>query len=763
MLRHRHHRGVAFAVLAASLVSAGAACAATVTGTVKGAGHPLVGAQVRILELDRSAPTGADGDYRLTDVPEGTFHVHANLVGYAAGETVLEVKGASASASFDLAESPIPVEPIVVSATPSPSSSRDLALSASAKGRIEFLHSAGLDFADKLADLPGVNVRGNGAAPSRPVLRGLSDNRVLVLENGLRTGDIATYDPAHATPIEAIAIDEAEVVRGPASVLYGPSAIGGLVNLHTGIVPEVSARAFSGVLAGEGNSVSDQYAGSFHGTWSGAHNAFGVSGGGVHANDIKIPAKDYVDPASGTPFALRRIPQSFQHSSEAGAGYAYQGDFGSIGIGGKHFESNYGIPGVPPNPDFENVPPATSRIMQRRNTYELDGVFHGANESVRQLKLAASFNDYNHAEFPTAQDSLGVTDPQANHFHMRAWNARLQWEARPAGRLSSTLGLWTNIENLTIDGDQPLGPNSLTTGLAGYAFEEYRASATTRLQLGARFDANHIQTRPNPTSTDSVFLTSDQRRNSNAVTASFGLVHDLGEGLTATLGVGRSFRAPTVQELFANGLDAPSGTYTVGAATLTPETGIGVDASIKGRRDRFEFDVSPYANFISHYIYGFLTGDTLLDFPVRQFAATDARLLGFEAGVTVKAAKNIALRASSDCVKAQDTRADVPLPFTPPLRGLLRGTYQEPDFSAMIEWRLAAKQTRLGDGDTETPGYGLVNLGVGFRRTAGGRVHTIALHADNVFNRDYRDHLSVIKDFVPQPGRGFRLNYELAF
>jgi iron complex outermembrane receptor protein len=176
-----------------------------------------------------------------------------------------------------------------------------------------------------------------------------------------------------------------------------------------------------------------------------------------------------------------------------------------------------------------------------------------------------------------------------------------------------------------------------------------------------------------------------------------------------------------------------------------------------------KFDVSPYANFIKHYVYGFLRGDTLLAFPVRQFAATDARLLGFETSLTVQAAKNVALRASADYVNAQDTQADVPLPFTPPLRGLLRATYLEPDWSGMVEWRLAARQTRLGDGDTPTPGYGVVNLGIAVRRAAGRHVHNVALSCDNVFNRVYRDHLSVIKDFIPQPARGVRLNYELEF
>jgi iron complex outermembrane receptor protein len=215
--------------------------------------------------------------------------------------------------------------------------------------------------------------------------------------------------------------------------------------------------------------------------------------------------------------------------------------------------------------------------------------------------------------------------------------------------------------------------------------------------------------------------------------------------------------------LFANGLDAPSGTYSIGTSSLGPETGFGIDASIKGRFAKAAFEFSPYANIIQDYIYGFLRGDTIQAFPVRQFAATDARLVGFEASVTLQPMNHLALHASSDYVNAEDTQANVPLPFTPPLRGLLRGTYQDEHKMGMIEWRVAADQTRLGDGDTPTKGYGIVNLGVGVRFAHGPTVHNLSLHCDNLFNRDYRDHLSVIKDFVPQPGRGIRLNYELLY
>jgi iron complex outermembrane receptor protein len=755
--------GLSAALVATLLAAAGLAQAGSLVGHVSGSGQGLVGASVRVLELARTERTVQGGRFTFADVPSGRYRVVVGLIGYASQTRTIDVAGDTTTANFDLEASAIPLDEVVVSATPFPRTPDEQYQSGESKSLVDLQNSSGSSFAEKLSDVPGVSVRSNGSAPSRPVLRGLSDNRVLVLENGLRTGDLATFDPAHATPLEAVGISQIDVVRGPSSILYGPSALAGLVNVITNIVPTVADRTLSGTVVVEGNSVSDQVAGYSNTVVSSGHHALGISAGGTHYQDIRIPAGTYVDPASATPFDLSRMPQTFDRSWEVGAGYAYQGESGHIGFGGKHYEMNYGIPGVPPNPDWIDVPPSTSRIEQSRNTGELRGLFNSQTSVLDRWKIDASYNGYTHSEFPTAQDSTGVSDPEANHFHQRTFNGSLQIHHRPLGPLQGTVGLWTDIEDLTIAGDQPLGPDSRTSGFAGYAFEEVVVSEKTRFQGGLRYDYNKIQTRPNPTSSDSVFRTLDESRLHNAVTASLGAVQSFNPRMTGSVYLARSFRAPTVQELFADGLDAASGTFTIGSADLGPETGLGIDASFRGSFQHGTLEISPYANFIKDYIYGFLTGDTIQAFPVRQFTATDARLMGFEASATYLLAEHVAVEASGDYVDARDTRNDIPLPFTPPFRGLVRATYQDRRYTGMAEVRMAARQTKLGEGDTPTAASAVVNLGVGLRLPQQGLVHNVALHCDNLLNTVYRDHLSVIKNFLPQPARGVRLNYELQF
>ena len=356
--------------LACALLLAAGASAQTISGTIHSGATPVVGATVRLAELDRAVHSGSKGEFRFADLPGGTYHLLVSAIGYATASKLVAVSADTAMVTFDLSPSAVTLKEIVVTASPIARTDDDQYQSVSSKSFLELQNSPGTSFAEKISDLPGVAVRGLGSAPTRPILRGLGDNEVLVLENGMRVGDIATFDPAHATPVEAIGVSRIDVIRGPATVLYGPNTIGGLVNVITDIVPTVSDHQISGTVSTEGNSVNDEYSGYFNSVVSGAHQAVRFSAGGVHAAEIRIPAGLYTDPGTGGTFQLDRMPQTFDRSSEFGGGYAYQDRFGTIGIGVKHYEMNYGIPGTPPNPDWINIPPTTSRIAQIRNTVE---------------------------------------------------------------------------------------------------------------------------------------------------------------------------------------------------------------------------------------------------------------------------------------------------------------------------------------------------------------------------------------------------------
>lgn len=733
----------------------------SISGTVVSRNKPVVGATVRLLGLDRATDTDSKGNFIFPDVPAGAYKVFVRCIGYASQTKSADVGTRTVHLSFSLRQTAIQSEGVVVSASPYARLADEEYQPAESMSREQLHAAAGQSFAQEISDMPGVSVRYNGAAPARPMIRGLSDNEVLVLEDGLRMGDVSTYDPAHAIPILPLSIAKIDVVRGPASIMYGPNAIGGLINIITNTVPALSNRPFSGTVSVTGNTLSDLYSGYFNGVYSDGGNAFNVSLGGSHAQNTAIPKGSYFDGIRS--FELSHIPQSFQRSQEEGAGYSYTGEFGMIGVGYRHYQSTYGIPGTPPNADWLIDPPTTSLISQQKNMVEMRSLWAVGGAVLKQIRLNADYVNYDHSEFPTVQDSGGVSNPQANFFHKETFNASLQLMHRQIGRLRGTVGLWMEIDRLNIEGEQPLGPNSVTSDFAGYIYEEYLLSRDTRFEGAVRYDLNDIQTKPYPQSLDPVFRTLDVSRSHNALTASVGAVQNITSHVIASLSVGRSFRAPTVQELFARGADAASNTYSIGDASLTPETAVGVNASLKAHFSNSSFEVTPFVNYIHDYIYAYLEPDTIDNLPVRQFSATDARLYGFEATATIEPVENIAFEGSASYVNAEDTKNHIPLPFIPPLHGFLRMTYQSSMYSGIVEWDLAASQNRLGQGDTYTAGYGIVNIGFGVRLVSGGLVNNISVHCDNLLNQVYRDNLSVIKDFIPMPGRGLRLNYDLMF
>ena len=235
-----------FVIFFVALLSFASLYSQQIKVTVKGSGNPIAGATVQLLELDRTNHTDAQGKAIFPNMSKGTYRIFVRVIGYSPATNTVEVDGPDAETTFMLNESAIGIEEVVVSASPYARTADDQYQSAESKSMVELHDSPGSSFAEKISDLPGVTVRGNGSAPSRPILRGLSDNRVLILEDGLRTGDISTYDPAHAVPIDALSISQIDVVRGPASILYGPSTIGGLVNVITNTVPAFSTNPFSG-------------------------------------------------------------------------------------------------------------------------------------------------------------------------------------------------------------------------------------------------------------------------------------------------------------------------------------------------------------------------------------------------------------------------------------------------------------------------------------------------------------------------------------
>ena len=401
-----------------------------------------------------------------------------------------------------LRESPMRLEDVVVSAAPDAGSPREQYQSTATKSRADFLTSPGTSFAEKISDLPGVAVRGNGSAPDRPILRGLGDNEVLVLENGLRMGDLATFDPAHATPIDALSIAQVDVVRGPATILYGPSTIGGIVNVITDIVPEVSDRRVSGTAAWQREFREPTRRPATSTTCSATSiRRSRLSAGGVHGSDIRIPSSNVRrSRAAGAEFDLDRDAADVRSQLGSRRRLRVPGrSFGTIGIGGKHFADELRHSRRSAEPGFrdDSAHHVAHRAAAQHGRAAAACSTSGAGCSISVRRERPRTTTTRNPSSRPRRIETGVSDPQANHFRKRRLNAVVQLLQQPWGRLHGTLGLWTQHREPQHRGRSAARPELDDDGVGRHTrTRSSRVTPNTRLQAGLRYDYNKIQTHP---------------------------------------------------------------------------------------------------------------------------------------------------------------------------------------------------------------------------------------------------------------------------
>jgi iron complex outermembrane recepter protein len=331
-------------------------------------------------------------------------------------------------------------------------------------------------------------------------------------------------------------------------------------------------------------------------------------------------------------------------------------------------------------------------------------------------------------------------------------------------RVSGTLGASAYYQSSATRGQEPLVPDARASGAATYAYEQVSLAERWRLLAGARVDLRRLTADSNAD-----LALANQRRDYTAWSGDVGLVFRPAERLAFSVNAGRAWRAPTLFELFTNGPHPGEARFEVGQATLAPEAGFNLDASIRWQSGRARAEVSAFRNRIGHYIYIAPTGtDTLPpgltdSLPVYRYQQADAVLSGGEASLEVAATSALVLSARVDFVRGERQSDHQPLPQIPPLRAKLGAEWRGASANGGLDLDLVARQTRLSPFDLGTAGYGLLDLYGSLDRHLGSRPVRIELQVRNALDTRYRDFLSRYKAFAFNPGRNVvvRLSTEL--
>lgn len=739
----RWRRGAAIAAWLALPSPVAAQGGAVLAGLVTGpGGAPLAEARVELVESGHAVTAGTDGRFRLGPVAAGTYRVRVARIGFAPRAERVVLRDGEV-ATLELALEPVAVEiaPLQVTATALPTSVLDAPQAVASLDSTALRRMRAPTLAETIQQLPGVQNASTGPGIGRPVVRGLAGSRVLVVADGQRM-EFQQWGEEHAPSVEVDGAAAVEVVRGPASVLYGSDALGGVVNVVPRLLPDAAAgdpllRGRLRLGYSSANSMPDLSAN--------AEGALGRIGwralaAGQWADDLRTPA----GPLRNSGF--RTV------AAQLAAGT--RGRWGSATLTAGLRDERLQIAEDP-------------AVDASYTGYQLVGSARVRAEArlplgAHRLEVGAGFERNRRREYDGASAAAVTTGLLADLL-----TADVRFFHAPLGPAEGAIGLAASRLGFVSDGVEPFLPDYRWWNVGAFAFEQVRAGPAT-LALGARIDHRELAADADP-----ALALAAQARTWTAASGNVGASVRLTRALAVVANAGRGFRAPQAPELFANGVHEGTLAYEVGNPDLGVETSWNVDAGLRWQSATLAAEATVFRNEVGGFIYYRPTGERepRTGLEVFRFTQGDALLTGFEASVTWRPARVLELGAGGDAVRGTNRSVGEPLPFMPPLRGLVsaRLTGLRADrlggatASVGIRAEAATRQSRPNPDEVAPPGWARVDLEAGLAWPSARGDLTLDLQVRNVGDALYARHLNRFKGFARETGRHVMLRVGMPF
>ncbi len=687
--------------------------------------------------------TDASGHYHLTNLPEGRHIIQAHSMGYAVEELEFVAKS-KVTIELDIELTFVSVNLAEITLTASPTAS-GFRYQPDAIFVGEMLQrKSEPSFGEMLNGEPGVSMRSMGSAPARPVIRGMDGDRILVLENGERMGDVSETAADHAISLDPLAANRVEVIRGPASLLYGSSALGGVINLMTTDIPDQWDKEFSGVVSGQAATVNNMGAGFARITKGGEKNAFTARAAGRKAGNITTPEG--------------KLPDTSIENYDAALGWGFKGTT-TGGLSMSFSDQVYKIPEKIHLPDRSVEIRAERLSLQGRFGRKFKNNFF----DNAQIRFNTSFFHQKEVDMKFAGGEL-INEDIDLEYDQYSFSSTLTLQNKPIGILAKgAFGLSLNAQDLDVGGDEAYTPGERRYTVAAFTFQEVPMTNILRLQFGVRLDFMNSKALKNE-----VFNDINLRRNKVNYSGSVGLNIRPNKSIEIGAQFARSHRNPMIGELYADGIHLGAGVYEKGNSSLKDEIGHGGDLFMRYKRGIIEMELATFINKFSNYIIFQPTGRTHSPSAYPEFEYIDgaACLQGGEFTFALHPTKELTLQTGLDFVRGRrlfDEEANQNLPFIPPLRIRNSLNYDFKKGWLGGQAQIVSTQKRVSPQEEQTDGYFLMSLEGGYRISNIGN-HILILKVENVFDKSYRDHLSRVKErnYV-MPGRNFNLSYRWFF
>jgi iron complex outermembrane receptor protein len=716
--------------------------AGVVTGTVKdSSGLALPGAQVIVAELGRTTTTDASGRFTIRGLPAGEYHITTLLIGYRPGHVVVNVTpaGDDVAVAIVMTSTPLRLEAVNVTASPNASDPERVARATVELSGQALLRTVTSNIAQTLGQEPGVAVRFNGPA-TMPVIRGLTGDRILVLQDGERTADLSSAAPDHENTVDPLAASRVEVVRGPASLLYGNNALGGVVNVISNDIPTSVPSHLEGYFGAIGESGTGGASSTLSMTTA-LGDAWALTGRiGMHrAGSLRVGGGEALDNT-----------QSRNWTGTAGIGYV--GRNATIGASFGNYDFNYGLP-HPPDDD------EVAHIVGARTSGTLKATFNTSARAFPYVKADASVQDYHH-------DEVSLDGEVGTAFKLRTQTVNAS-SSTAFGRMHGSVGAQMLRKQYAAAGEEALTPAANSSGFGAFFYQELALGAAgseraPTLSFGGRYDTYRIESKAG----DEKFG-APRTVDVGSPSGSLGLSIPLGAFVTLSGSAALAFRAPTVEELFSNAVHEAAGEYEVGNPNLDAEQSRGFEGVLKVGSGNVSGSFAAYVNNIGNYVYPSVQRDTTIDgetMPLAVIAQQDARISGFEGSLELRATPQLVLGVMGDYTKGSFDADGSPLPFMPPGRVGGSARWDNGRWNLGVDAKHGFEQSRVtGGSDIPTDAWTVVNVSGGLSAIVAGRVHTVTLRVDNAGDTKYFDATSRIKEFAPNPGRNFALVYKVLF
>ncbi|MEP6764531.1 MAG: TonB-dependent receptor [Gemmatimonadaceae bacterium] len=732
-----------------------------ISGTTKdSAGKAIADVRITIAELGIEVYSDGDGHYRFTDIRPGRYTLVARKVGYATPSAVVSSPTTEVTHDFKLSRSGQRLEPVTVTASSSPSDSRLSSRSIGVLHQDELRSDASISLAHSLTKLPGVRSVSTGMQTGKPMIRGLFGARVLTLEDGLRLEDYSWSDE-DAPSIDARLAQRVEVIRGPASVLYGSDALGGVVN----VIPEALPSTALGTnvhrisLEAYGSSNNFESGGSVR--VEGAHGRLGwrVFGTGRFSGNINTPNGEIIHSGFFAITGQAAIGLRSDHGNTTLRISNYGGEFQL------HEANDSSQASTPTNPIIADTSGPVRRLFDSRVQLVHEHVF----QTVR-LEVKTQFQRHALAEVSddclpqvgqskcTTAELAASKDKPAFDLLLNTGTADVLLHHGTTGNVHGTFGVSGMYQSNGTNGPIFLIPAASTSSVGVFALEQVQAGIVT-FEGGARVDHRSLNADPNT----QIFLAAKDSRKWNAATFNLGAVVQATPMLAFTGNVGSGWRAPTLFDLYTNGPNLAEGRFEIGDYTMKQEQDLTGEVGIRLIAARGRIDANVFQSSIDNYIHTKPTGQTMSGLPLFRHVQNDARFTGGEVSGQFDVTAPFALNARYDYVQATNRTTDLPLPLIPPSRAAVGATYRAAQFAGLRNFGLhgevetVAKQTRLDVNDIQTGAYTLINASANGEYTFGKRDVRFDLRVQNAGNVAYKDFLSRYKRFALDQGVNVQL------